>query len=67
MSRESMLIVVGILVMLSPFSGFPLSLLTWLYLFIGLVIVGIGISFRLAHRRRAKKNQTIHEAASTIS
>jgi hypothetical protein len=59
-----MLIVVGALVMLSPFSGFPLALLTWFYLFVGLVTVLIGVSFRLARRRRARKNA--HESPAPV-
>ena len=62
MSRESMLIVVGVLIVLSPFSGIPLSLLTWFYLFVGLVTLMIGVSLRIARIRRAKK-KLAHEAS----
>ncbi|HEX5774771.1 MAG TPA: hypothetical protein VFY28_02330 [Candidatus Paceibacterota bacterium] len=64
MSRESMLILSGVLVMLSPFSGFPLSLLTWFYLFVGLVVTLIGVSFRLLRRRRSRKHA--HEASAPV-
>lgn len=64
MSRESMLIVVGTLMILSPFAGFPLALLTWFYLFAGLLTVLIGVSFRLARRKRARK--IAHEASAPV-
>lgn len=60
-----MLIVIGAFLMLSPFSGFPLALLTWFYLFVGLLTALIGLSFRLARKRRARRES--HEAAPVLS
>lgn len=50
MSRESLLVLVGILVALSPFSGLPLVWLAFITPFLGAVTVLIG--FSLASRKR---------------
>lgn len=62
MSRESILIVVGVLLMVSPFIGLPLSILMWFYLAFGLLIVGIGASLRLRKKRRT----VVHEASQPV-
>lgn len=62
MSRESILIVVGILLMVSPFIGLPLSILMWFYLAFGLLIASIGASLRLRKKRRA----LVHEASQPV-
>lgn len=46
MSRESVLILLGILVMLSPFLGIPLPWLSVLLPVLGLSVVVIGITYR---------------------
>ena len=46
MTRESTLIVLGILVSISLFIGLPLSLLEWVLPLVGLLIVGIGVTLR---------------------
>lgn len=60
-----MLIIVGGLVVLSPFSGVPLSWLTWFFLFAGALVVGIGVSLRYERLRRARKATSAHEAHHT--
>jgi hypothetical protein len=50
MTREQVLIVLGIIVLISPWSGLPLAWLTWILLGIGLVV--IGIAFTLIRRTR---------------
>ena len=50
MSRESLLILVGILVALSPFVGLPLVWLAFVTPFLGAVVVLIG--FSLVSRKR---------------
>ncbi len=67
MSRESMLILLGILVMLSPFLGLPLSLLAWLLPFLGLVTLGIGISLRTERTRSAKPAISSHEVPPSLA
>lgn len=62
MSRESILIVVGVLLMVSPFVGLPLAILMWFYLALGLLIALIGTSLRL----RKKRRHTVHEASQTV-
>lgn len=59
MSRESLLIIVGLLLMLSPFVGLPLALLMWFYLAVGLAVALVGASLRL----RRKRKQLVHEAS----
>lgn len=47
MSRSSTLIVLGILIMLAPFSGLPGSLRTLLLVIFGAAVFGIGIASRV--------------------
>jgi hypothetical protein len=46
MSRENILILLGLLVMLAPFSGLPISWLEFILPIIGLAVGAIGYSFR---------------------
>jgi hypothetical protein len=46
MSRESILILLGILTILAPFSGLPLSWLEFILPAIGLAVAALGYSFR---------------------
>ncbi len=62
MSRSTMLIVLGALVMVSPFSGLPLRILTWILPILGLIALGIGVSFHLERRRLTKTERMTHEA-----
>lgn len=64
MSRESILIVIGVLLMVSPFIGLPLSILMWFYLAFGLLIAGIGASLRLRKKRRAPAHEASHPVLS---
>ncbi|MDR3548052.1 MAG: hypothetical protein P4M11_07280 [Candidatus Pacebacteria bacterium] len=50
MSRENFLILLGILVVLSPFAGLPLAWLMWLLPILGALIVIIGIMIRRSRR-----------------
>ena len=67
MSRESMLILLGILVMLSPFLGLPLSLLAWLLPFLGFVTLGIGISLRTERKRSTSPVASSHEVPPSLA
>jgi len=49
MSRPSMLIVLGVLVILVPFSGLPMSFRHLLSIIFGACVLGIGLSLRV-HR-----------------
>ncbi len=57
MSRASTLILFGILIILVPFSGLPISLRTALTVLFGLVVCGMGISFRARDVVRAQPEE----------
>jgi hypothetical protein len=46
MSRESILMILGVLVAVSPWSGVPLSILAWILPVLGLAVVFIGFTLR---------------------
>ncbi len=46
MNRETALIAIGILVLLSPWSGLPLAWLEWILPVFGVAVVAIGLTFR---------------------
>ncbi|MEK7135650.1 MAG: hypothetical protein AAB831_00630 [Patescibacteria group bacterium] len=46
MSRSSILILLGILTILAPFSGLPMSIRSLLSVIFGACVLGIGISMR---------------------
>jgi hypothetical protein len=46
MSRPSVLILLGILIVLTPFSGLPVGIRTPLLVVFGAYVLGIGISLR---------------------
>jgi hypothetical protein len=52
MSRSSVLIVLGVLTMLAPFSGLPGPLRTLLAVGFGAAVLGIGLSDRVREQRR---------------
>lgn len=60
MSRSLMLMILGGVVLLSPFSGLPLSILTWILPVLGLGVLAIGFSYR----ERAEKTSNEHHEAS---
>jgi hypothetical protein len=59
MSRTSLLIILGILVVLTPFSGLPLSWLSWILPIIGLIVIVIGVSLHRRHRESAAANTSV--------
>lgn len=61
MSRSLMLIVLGALTLLAPFSGLPMSILTWILPLFGLGVVAVGVSYR---RQPARVS---HEASLSTS
>ena len=46
MSRTSSLILLGVLVILVPFTGFPMVIRALLEVIFGACVLGIGLSFR---------------------
>ncbi|MBU6491022.1 hypothetical protein KGQ25_02640 [Patescibacteria group bacterium] len=53
MSRTSALILLGILVMLVPYSGFPSAMRSLLTVVLGACVFGIGLILRAREPRRA--------------
>ena len=47
MSRSSALILLGVLTILTPFSGLPITLRTLLTVIFGACVFGIGLSMRV--------------------
>lgn len=41
-----MLIILGALVLVAPFSGLPMNILAWILPVFGLALVAIGVSYR---------------------
>ena len=46
MSRSSILILLGILIILTPFSGLPITIRTLLTIIFGACVLGVGLSLR---------------------
>lgn len=46
MTREHILMILGALVLISPWSGVPMEWLQWALLLIGLAVVGIAFTLR---------------------
>ena len=61
MSRSLMLIILGALVALSPFSGLPMRILVFILPVLGIIAVAIGISYR------RQPPATLHEASLPAS
>ena len=55
-----MLMILGGVVILSPFLGLPLSILTWILPVLGLAILAIGFSYR---KRVPVETEANHESA----
>lgn len=54
MSRYSTLILLGILIILVPFSGFPVSFRTFLAVILGACVSGIGLALRMQSARNTQ-------------
>jgi hypothetical protein len=66
MSRNSTLILLGILVILTPFSGFPVSFRTFLAVILGACVSGIGLALRVQSARVSRSSvETPPPTAST--
>ena len=57
MSRSSVLILLGLLVALTPFSGLPSVLRTLLLVILGFIVLGMGIAERARLAREARATQ----------
>lgn len=65
MSRASTLILLGILTILTPFSGLPIAMRSTLLVIFGTCIFGIGLSLRIQQARRAQVSAEVSTAEST--
>ncbi len=59
-----MLIVLGVLVALAPFSGLPMAILAWILPVLGLGIVAIGVSYKRERMRQERPTPTHEESLS---
>lgn len=59
MSRERILIILGVLIILSPFSGIPLAVLSWVLPVFGIAVITIGVTShsRIVKLARAQNHQ----------
>lgn len=64
MSRSLMLMILGGVVLLSPFFGLPLAILTWILPVLGLAVLAIGFSYRKTSERASEER---HEASVPAS
>ena len=65
MSRTSTLILLGVLAMLAPFSGFPIAFRNLLAVIFGACVAGIGFSMRAHEARSAAAGQPSIETPPT--
>ncbi|MBU1292550.1 hypothetical protein KJ819_00595 [Patescibacteria group bacterium] len=66
MSRESVLSILGVLVLLSPFLGLPLAILSFILPLLGALTLGIALSLRRDRVRKASAIATSHETSSSM-
>ena len=52
MSRSSVLIMLGALTILAPFSGLPSAIRTLIAIGLGVAVIGIGVAMRSKEQRR---------------
>ena len=58
MSRTSTLILLGIIVMLTPFSGLPIAIRSLISVICGIAILGIGLMLRTREVHQAQPTET---------
>jgi hypothetical protein len=68
MSRSSTLILLGVLSILTPFSGLPIAIRTFFAVIFGACVLGIGLVFRMRDARSAHPLQEVpaSEPTSTV-
>jgi hypothetical protein len=59
MPRESILILLGVFIALSPFVGLPYSWLMWFVLVLGLLVIAQGISLRAKKQKAPPREVTV--------
>lgn len=63
MSREPILVCLGVLVLIAPFSGLPLSWLSFILPALGVLIVFIGVTLTL---RKNRLSVISHESSAPL-
>lgn len=66
MSRTSTLILLGILIVLTPFSGLPIAFRTLIAVILGVCVSGIGFAIRV-HEARSMQSQAIVPPPTTAT
>lgn len=61
MSRESILVVLAVFIIVSPYVGLPLAWLSWILPVLGLFVLIIGVSLR-----RERKARSTSESSGTF-
>ena len=59
MNRESVLIILGILIAFSPYSGLPLSILAFVLPVLGLLVAAIGMTMRIRRKRALQETNLV--------
>jgi hypothetical protein len=67
MSRTSTLILLGILIILTPFSGFPMAIRTLLTVIFGACVSGIGLTLRASEARNQRQSMETPPTPAIIS
>lgn len=62
MSRETILVLAGLLVALSPFVGLPLRILAWALPVLGVIVIVIALTLR-SRRRFERASRSLPESA----
>jgi VIT1/CCC1 family predicted Fe2+/Mn2+ transporter len=62
MTRESVLVILGVLVALTPYAGLPLSILEIVLPVLGLLIVAIALTLRARNAHRQAEVVPVYEA-----
>ena len=67
MSRDGLLITLGVLTALAPFSGVPFSWLTWFFVLVGILVALVGLLSRArrVNAARASSEREISPLPST--
>ncbi len=67
MSRASTLILLGILVVLAPFSALPIAFRTFLAVILGASVSGIGFAMRAQEAREARSRAEASQASTAAT
>jgi len=70
MSLDALIMLAGALVAVMPFLGFTVNMQTWIFFFLGIIIIGLGIAVRRRGQRqrsvRVRKGEFVESIPSGI-